>query len=253
MWLSQQKMQQLSKAIEHLTLSHDCSEVRQQVGYDLLELLDADYYASFIWDQQRSCFRERVSINMDAANLQNYEHYFQHHDPITHKLQRYQSTVPVRAVMPQKTLVKTEFYNDFLKRDGLHYGINLYAHDHTVNIGDIRIWRAKNRPDFSSDEIALLDLIKPCFINAMRNIKTLKDETSSPIQSILVDSIATQITARENDVLLGIINGSPDKVIARELGISFSTVRTHINRLFQKLEVSNRTELVRRVSSATFS
>jgi DNA-binding NarL/FixJ family response regulator len=40
--------------------------------------------------------------------------------------------------------------------------------------------------------------------------------------------------------------GHPNKVIARQLEISPNTVKTHISRIFEKLEVANRTQAIRR-------
>jgi DNA-binding NarL/FixJ family response regulator len=52
------------------------------------------------------------------------------------------------------------------------------------------------------------------------------------------------LTAREAQVCDALLGGGADKVIAEELGISFWTVRTHIQRVFAKLGVLNRRELM---------
>jgi hypothetical protein len=59
-------------------------------------------------------------------------------------------------------------FNDFLARDGLHYGLNLYVYDGEINIGDMRIWRNRRRENFDSSDLEVLDLIKPHFCNSMR-------------------------------------------------------------------------------------
>jgi DNA-binding NarL/FixJ family response regulator len=58
-----------------------------------------------------------------------------------------------------------------------------------------------------------------------------KDETSS-------------LTPRELEVLHGLSCGQPYKQIAEELGISLSTVRTYIQRIYEKLHVHSQTEAV---------
>jgi hypothetical protein len=68
--------------------------------------------------------------------------------------------------MPQCDLVRTEFFNDFLARDGLHWGVNLYAWVGDQNIGDMRIWRDRRHENFSSDDLQLLDLMRPVFTAA---------------------------------------------------------------------------------------
>ena len=86
-----------------------------------------------------------VFLNMSPDNLARYEEYYQFRDPITPVLQKRRRATLVREVMPQDELEKTEFFNDFLIQDGLHHGINVYAYDGDLNIGDLRIWRGKGR------------------------------------------------------------------------------------------------------------
>ncbi|MGC7096058.1 response regulator transcription factor [Amycolatopsis lurida] len=50
------------------------------------------------------------------------------------------------------------------------------------------------------------------------------------------------LSTRENDVLLGIVEGKPASRIAKELFVSVNTVRTHTHNLFAKLNVHSRLE-----------
>ncbi|QFU89399.1 LuxR C-terminal-related transcriptional regulator [Amycolatopsis sp. YIM 10] len=50
------------------------------------------------------------------------------------------------------------------------------------------------------------------------------------------------LSGRENDVLLGIVEGKPASRIAKELFVSINTVRTHTHNLFAKLNVHSRLE-----------
>jgi DNA-binding NarL/FixJ family response regulator len=52
----------------------------------------------------------------------------------------------------------------------------------------------------------------------------------------------SELTARELDVLRLVAVGQPNKQIARELGISERTARTHVSRILQKLRLSSRTQ-----------
>ena len=52
------------------------------------------------------------------------------------------------------------------------------------------------------------------------------------------------LTRREMDVLAHVCSGMRNKQIATELGLSRRTVEGHVSRLFEKLDVSSRTELV---------
>jgi DNA-binding NarL/FixJ family response regulator len=52
------------------------------------------------------------------------------------------------------------------------------------------------------------------------------------------------LTARERDVLDLLAQGSPNKLIARALGISERTVKFHVTAILHKLNAENRTEAV---------
>jgi len=77
----------------------DHDEVRRRVGQKLLELLQADYFASYVWDETVQQFVSCVQINMSDDNLRRYENHFQFHDPITPTLQTRRKATPVSEVM----------------------------------------------------------------------------------------------------------------------------------------------------------
>jgi DNA-binding NarL/FixJ family response regulator len=56
--------------------------------------------------------------------------------------------------------------------------------------------------------------------------------------------LGTRLTERQRQVLLGIVQGKPNKVIARDLGLSDTTVKSHVAHILEALVVSNRTEAV---------
>ena len=57
---------------------------------------------------------------------------------------------------------------------------------------------------------------------------------------------ALGISPRECEVLDLLAEGASNKVIARRLAISPNTVKTHVARLFEKLEVQSRTQALRK-------
>lgn len=65
-------------------------------------------------------------------------------------------------------------------------------------------------------------------------------QTASPQPPAGMDAL----TERENEILRLLSEGQAYKNIADRLRISVDTVRTHIRRIYQKLEVHSRTEAV---------
>ncbi len=56
------------------------------------------------------------------------------------------------------------------------------------------------------------------------------------------------LTERERDVVQGIVDGLGDKQVAARLGLAADTVRTYVKRIYKKLQVTSRTELVSRAA-----
>lgn len=215
-------------------------EVRRRIAQNLLKLLDADYFASYLWDSNTQKFVSCVQLNMSDDNLKNYEDYFQYKDPITPVLQNRRTATPVSHVMEHSRLAKTEFFNDFLKKDGLCYGINYYAYDKGENIGDIRIWRNASKTDFGSRETQILDVIGPCFTNALS--RAIRRSVGGNFMgfSQLLDKL--EITRREAQVADLVVSGRSDEEICAKLRIAKPTLRTHITSIFSKTGMVRRTQ-----------
>jgi NarL family two-component system response regulator LiaR len=54
--------------------------------------------------------------------------------------------------------------------------------------------------------------------------------------------VTQELTPRERDVLTCVCRGMPNKQIARELGLSEKTVKTHVGHILAKLGVTDRTQ-----------
>jgi DNA-binding NarL/FixJ family response regulator len=65
--------------------------------------------------------------------------------------------------------------------------------------------------------------------------------------------LGAHLTDRQRQVLLGIVQGKPNKVIARDLGLSDTTVKSHVAHILDALVVSNRTEAVYALARAGLS
>ncbi|MDB5857982.1 MAG: two component transcriptional regulator, LuxR family [Ramlibacter sp.] len=65
--------------------------------------------------------------------------------------------------------------------------------------------------------------------------------------------LGARLTDRQRQVLIGIVQGKPNKVIARDLGLSDTTVKSHVAHILDALVVSNRTEAVYALARAGLS
>ncbi len=63
-------------------------------------------------------------------------------------------------------------------------------------------------------------------------------------EAVSTENLLTSLTAREEEVLDLLTQGNNYKGIAGKLFISETTVKTHVNNIFQKLQVNDRTQAV---------
>lgn len=95
-------------------------------------------------------------------------------------------------------------------------------------------------------------------LRAMKSI--LAGETYLPRSCVLAEAPAERLgggktfgtghlSPRQTEVLRAVIQGKPNKIIARELGISDQTVKSHVMAVLLALGVSNRTEAVYRAAA----
>ena len=86
-------------------------------------------------------------------------------------------------------------------------------------------------------------------LSALREVldgeRFLPPDQADKISSLLEDQYETgNITSRQREVLTLLAQGMTNKQIARELDISYNTVRVYLSRIFQILSVSTRTEAI---------
>ena len=213
------------------------ADVRVSVFSDIVRLVRGDFGASYVWQAATGESKDAVNFNMDPANLRRYETWFQFRDPMTAKLRSRRTATPVDAVIPQAELERTEFFNDFLARDRLHHGINMFVFDGNGpgrrDLGDLRVWRARHRPDFGRREVDILNALRPFLRDALLRMRNDESQKLSP---------------RERQVATLVARGCRDREIAHLLGVGFGTVRTHLNHAMDKLGCANRAELAATLS-----
>lgn len=231
--LSMQDAAALGELVDWLSRAKCASDIRTHLGHRLLPILRADFYASFVWDAGTGAFGQGVALNMSACSIALYEEHYQFHNPLTALSQGRRVPTLIDDVMPRRELMQTEFFSDFLARDGLYYGSNLYLYDRDRNIADVRIWRSKDSGAFDQDALMVLNIVQPVLQAAL--VRANAQPAPPRVRNL---------SKREQVIAECVWRGMCDKQIAQELGIEFSTVRTHLARIFEKLGVRSRTQVI---------
>ena len=89
---------------------------------------------------------------------------------------------------------------------------------------------------------------------AMAQTSKIPDKkVTSSSESTEMDTLKSQLSDRQFEVLIGAIKGKPNKIIARELNIAEGTVKAHLSVAYRILDVKNRTEAVFKAAKLGFS
>jgi DNA-binding NarL/FixJ family response regulator len=85
-------------------------------------------------------------------------------------------------------------------------------------------------------------------LSEFRAAETAAPDTSTSLDEAL-SSLSSKLSQREAEVLKWVARGYADKEVAARLGISPSTVDTHVRSIFRKFSVHSRSQLRRVIGS----
>jgi len=131
-----------------------------------------------------------------------------------------------------RELRSTAMYSDYIRPLGLEYVLRLYlpaGPKRTVRLAFFR----DSVPDFSERDRAVLTLLRPHLHQAYLDTERRRH----PVP---------RLTPRQWELLRLLAGGHTNTQIARRLGISEGTVRTHLENIYTRLNVSSRTAAVTR-------
>lgn len=242
MYLNSSQQQQLAQLLGVLHEFSDSTELRTAIGPPLLSLLRADQYVSYQWNASSRRYQHWVTHTMSADMLRAYDAYYHQYDYVTPVMEKFSEPAIVEHKVGRDTLRRSVFYNEFLRQERMTSGLNLYLRDAEGELGDLRIWRQPHRPAFDHEAVHLMKLLQPALCAALRRCGRAG---GSPPAPALARDPAQDLSPRELAVARLAAQGLPDKLIARELAISFTTVRTHLGNVYRKLGVDNRVGLAR--------
>ncbi len=139
----------------------------------------------------------------------------------------------------------TPIYKEWLEPLGFYYGMGCTVVERGVIFGSITLFRGQGDGDFSAAELRVLAELG-------RHIGIRFSQLSSEgfTDDSAGDALARWahehgITGREEEVLRLMAAGATNRDMARQLFISESTLKKHVNAVYRKLGVKNRVQFAR--------
>ena len=149
----------------------------------------------------------------------------------------------------------SEFYTKYYDDVGINDHVAYITENGEGEAMVVSIERSMALPPFTTEEQQALRELEPLIASLVRkNWPSFKQQHGvkqafhNSDHSELIDLIGDKgLTPREEQTLLALLKGLPNKLIARELDISVETVKVYCKNIMRKLGVSSRGELFAKI------
>lgn len=148
-------------------------------------------------------------------------------------------------ILKDVSRIHTEYYKKTYVENNFHYSVTVYLCYQKKLVGFLTLFREMGDKDFDYRDIYLLNHIKDHIALAVaQKSKRTKMEGANLEEQCEQYGISN----REIQVLELLISSDKEiPVMADELCISVNTLRKHIHNIYQKMDVSNRSQLLRKI------
>jgi DNA-binding CsgD family transcriptional regulator len=213
----------LQSLFQTLANVHDENELKQITANKIAEYFHAEYCGIYFFDKEPT---EKIETQpIPAACIESnplFNYLFERHTPVHEGL-----------------VLSPENWKDLCKRSD---------HEHVMTgpivvgggiVGSINLTRATGSTAFDNNDLA--DLGALC-LHISASLSSLRAKPK-----IFNSSLTSRLTARELEIAKLVAQGLTNAEIGEKLWIQENSVKQALKRMFRKLEVSSRTELVSRI------
>jgi len=195
-----------------------------------------------------------VTRGFDFEFMNLYEAHFHALDPYVIELSDIPCVVTTPQLIPFGKLIRTEYYNDFLAPQSIHYQMAIVLKRYGKLLGAMAFLRPRSSDDFSSTDISKAELLAPYLYEIFRKIRDLESRDgrsdgrdggthTTRNASLYERLVERELSRRECDVALLVSQGFTNTEVSERLCISRYTVENHLKSIFAKLGIRNRTQL----------
>lgn len=185
-----------------------------------------------------------VLYNLDFETDREYQTRYCQHDPLhpDHFKENRETVVCLDSLLSEDELFKSIYFREFMQPHNMRYVTEMFLRRAGTIVAIISMMRDQTMSSFNDAELVLLKNLHPLLEFSLNNI--YKPQRLNE-RSILFNTF--QLTARELDVIEHIIAGHSNKTIADKMYVSLSTIKTHLQHIFDKLSVNSRTKLLAKI------
>ncbi len=219
-------------------------EFQNQVNTMVLNLVAADL-ARFLVFSPLQNLNERAYSKAEKVSMEaEYKKRFWRFDPLHPS--RYEGSgvavVSNSMLMPLTDWKATEIYQQFLKPHGYVHDVDVFFRQNEKIIGVLTLLRSNEAVPFSERDMSILKNVQPFMEYTLSHVflpERIRDREQLRKKY--------DLTSRELDVMEYALTGLSNKELVRHLAIALPTLRTHLQNIYQKVDVHSTSEMISKV------
>lgn len=219
-------------------------EFQNQVNTMVLNLVAADL-ARFLVFSPLQNLNERAYSKAEKVSMEaEYKKRFWRFDPLHPS--RYEGSgvavVSNSMLMPLTDWKATEIYQQFLKPHGYVHDVDVFFRQNEKIIGVLTLLRSNEAVPFSERDMSILKNVQPFMEYTLSRVflpERIRDREQLRKKY--------DLTSRELDVMEYALTGLSNKELVRHLAIALPTLRTHLQNIYQKVDVHSTSEMISKV------
>jgi DNA-binding CsgD family transcriptional regulator len=181
--------------------------------------------------------------------VDRYQQFGRAVDPVLNYVMKYHAPAHEELVLPPGGWKQSELYQRCCSE---------YNHEHIMTgaivgngqlIGTVNFARVgDNIPAFNWSDLASLGAACSHFSTKLAQLRRQSDPVRDSLAKPSIEEIVQRLTPREIQIAMLVAKGLTNAEVGAELWITQNSVKQALKRMFRKLEVSARTEMVARLS-----
>jgi len=173
--MKQGEYSKILKVIEAANSGLQLDNLRYSVLEELQEALEADSLIFFLADSGEA-LHDPLMKDTDPTNAKLYLDYYFRLDPMNPRNLPASDIKAFRydQVVHYADFTRTEYYNDFLVPQCVHFGLFIYLRSMGRLEGRISLFRPRHQKNFSAQELLLARELSPYLASSVQNAKLFK-------------------------------------------------------------------------------
>ncbi|MEM1485604.1 LuxR C-terminal-related transcriptional regulator [Oscillospiraceae bacterium PP1C4] len=220
---------------------------RENTLRTLTELFDYQH-VTFLNVDADDNFIHPIGINNTHSLCKLYDSFYRQCDIFCSsnilEVMQNNKLIGIEQIMTFQEYENTPYYNEFLKKGNLYYEVALPLRKGNTTIGAMGFFREKSKKNFTEKDYKILNYISDCVALNYSNAIEFSNIQNSMTNKAAINKKIPCLTERENQIVSLVNVGLSNKEISKELQISFHTVKAHMEQIFSKLNVNNRTSML---------